>query len=588
LQKMAKNGRGEWNLSDLVSGDKDLNGRIGELERLTAKVEGSRSLLKGDITSDEFGGVLRDIERLTAARGVLLVYSELRFSEDTRSEKNSSLRTMIDRKSSDSDARTTFFNVWWEKGLDEANAQRLLASAGDLKYVLEYERKTARYTLTEPEELIITKLAPTGVSALVTIYDKITNAFTYEITSGGKTETLNRGQLGELISGPDAGLREQAYSRLYEKFGQSLEVISEIYKNRVLNWRDECVGIRKYPSPISARNVSNDIADGAVDVLLDSCARNARPFKDFFRIKAADAGMDRLRRYDLYMPARAERAERKYTYPEAVGMVLDAWRGFSPRMAGYMEEVFRGHVDYGIRDGKEEGAFCNCAPPVTPYVQLTFTGTLNDVFNLAHEMGHAGHFMSAMHHSVMSMDAPLTLAESASTFSESMLFDSLFDRLDGSERRGVLFRRFEEFYASIQRQAFFTIFEKRAHEAIADGASTTEINREYRRTLDAQFRGAVDVAKEFEFEWAMIPHFFQNPFYCYSYSFGNLLALSAFQRYKEEGAGFAKDFEAILASGGSRNPQELLAEHGIDVSTSATWDRGFDYIKAQLRALKHA
>ncbi|VVB76899.1 Peptidase family M3 [uncultured archaeon] len=149
-----------------------------------------------------------------------------------------------------------------------------------------------------------------------------------------------------------------------------------------------------------------------------------------------------------------------------------------------------------------------------------------------------------------------------------------------------MFKRFDDYYATIQRQAFFTIFEKSAHDKIVDGAVTDDISGVYRSTLNEQFNGSVDVAKEFDFEWALIPHIYHSPFYCYSYSFGNLLALAMFQRYKEEGTAFAKDYEAILAAGGSQNPQKLLEKHGIDISSSKSWDSGFDYIKQQLHMLK--
>jgi oligoendopeptidase F len=135
------------------------------------------------------------------------------------------------------------------------------------------------------------------------------------------------------------------------------------------------------------------------------------------------------------------------------------------------------------------------------------------------------------------------------------------------------------------RQAFFTIFEVDAHKQIADGTTVDQISKTYLANLQSQFANSVELSDDFALEWSCIPHFFHTPFYCYAYSFGNLLSLSLFQRYKKEGSGFAKTYVEILAAGGSKKPEDLLSEHGIDISSKKFWQDGFDYVKSQVKEL---
>ena len=239
------------------------------------------------------------------------------------------------------------------------------------------------------------------------------------------------------------------------------------------------------------------------------------------------------------------------------------FKEFDPRFAKLAERVFaEDHLDAEVRKGKRGGAFCaTVGPDLTPWVLLNYQGKADDVATMAHELGHAIHSMLAEKHTLFTQHACLPLAETASTFGEMMLVDRLLaEETDEAVKRDLLFRQVDDAYATIQRQAFFAMFEKEAHQMIVDGASVDELSEAYLKNLKAQFGSAVEVSDEFKWEWVSIPHIYQVPFYVYAYAFGQLLVLSLYKRYKEEGEAFKPKYINLLSAGGSEAPMKLLAE----------------------------
>ena len=610
---------GRWDLSD-VGGTDGIDGRLAGLDRRVGAFERLRKSLDGGMDQKRFGSILGRIERIAEESGLASAAAGLRYAADTQSEDATALAARIDRFGASVGNRMLFFDLWWEKSVDEGNAGRLAAGSGELRHHLEQMRRAARHTLSEPEEKIINTLDVTGASALARLYDKITGAFRYDVRTGrgrgGRPvrRGLTREEVAALVRSPSAAARRGAYGSLLSTFSASRGVLADIYRSIALNWADEKVGMRGYASPISATNMGNDIDDSTVESLLGACRRGASEFRAYHRVKARLLGAGTLSRYDLYAPAPSApgAAAEKYTYDEAVRAVLDAFGRFSADLEAHARRVVdRGHIDSEVRAGKRDGAFCSSPTPRTvPYILLSYTGERSDVFTLAHEMGHAVHSMAAAGRSILVHDAPLPLAETASTFAELLLYDSLSSPDGGVEagrrRRQQIVRvaveHLDELYATVVRQSFFTSFEQTAHELVggkgggaavsgkgagAAGTATADaISDAYMSTLSGQFGRSVDVPRAFADEWVSIPHFFHSPFYCYSYSFGNLLALALYQRYKKEGESFAPVYTQILAAGGSKKPEDLLAEHGLDITDERFWREGFGYVADRVRELK--
>jgi oligoendopeptidase F len=580
---------GKWDLTELVKNPKSpaFQKQIQELERQAKNFEKIKSKLNPKMSSKQFMNILHQVEEISKNMSKIGGYASLSYSSDTQSDEATSLMTKMSKLGSEISNKILFFDLWWKTQVDDKNAKRLMKDAGEITEYLSHKRLFAKYALSEPEERIINTLDVTGISALVKLYDKITNSFEYKMKVGNKVKTMTREELTNYVRSTNPKIRETAYKTILSKYSENKGVVGEIYQNIVQNWKDEGIEIRGYKSPISMRNIGNDVDDKTTDSLLSVCKKNSPVFQKFFVQKAKMLKMEKLRRYDLYAPAAANIKEKNYSYDKSVKLVFESLGKFSNTLEEYARKVFNeNHIDSSIRQGKRDGAFCSTlTPKITPYVLVNFTGKSRDVFTLAHELGHAVHSQAAQDRSILVQDAPLPLAETASTFSELLLYDNLSSKISDNEKKVMLSEKIDDLYATILRQSFFTIFEVDAHKQIGDGTTIDEISKTYLNNLKMQFGNSVSITDDFAIEWSCIPHFYHTPFYCYAYSFGNLLALSLFQRYKKEGKDFVPAYISILAAGGSKKPEKLLSEYGFDIRSPKFWQEGFDYVKNQVKTL---
>jgi oligoendopeptidase F len=297
--------------------------------------------------------------------------------------------------------------------------------------------------------------------------------------------------------------------------------------------------------------------------------------------------MDKLRRYDIYAPI--AKSEKTVSFEEAVPLVMDSFAKFSPVVEQAARQVLeREHLDAEVRPGKRGGAFCySVSPKLVPWVLTNYVGRINDVSTLAHELGHAVHSILAADHSVMTFHASLPLAETASVFGEMLVTDRLLqEEQDPAVKRDLLMTILDTAYATVQRQAYFSIFEKEAHARIAEGCTSDDLAGLYMQNLSDQFGDAVELSQFFAWEWIAIPHIYNTPFYTYAYSFGQLLVLALYHQYLSEGEFFVPRYLRLLAAGGSASPQDILTEAGLDISTPAFWQGGFDVLAGRLDQLE--
>jgi len=575
-----------WSLTDLYETNKDFEKDFKAIVKHAADFEDFRTALKNDIIPADFLTAVKALEEIARLAHRLGSYAGLLFAEDTQNQSAMVLVARTEQLSAEIGNRTLFFNLWW-KDLPDADAQRLMESAGDYRYWLEEMRHFKPHTLTEPEEKIINTKNVTGVNALTNLYDSMTNRYVFKLEIDGQVKEMTRGELMTLVRDADPDLRARAYQELYRVYGADGDILGQIYQTIVRDWRNEEVTLRHHKSPMSARNLANDLPDEVIDLLLKVAEKNTHVFKRFFKLKAQLLGMKKLRRYDIYAPL--AKSDKSYAYEKAYAKVMESFTAFDPRFAELAERVFnKDHCDAEVRKGKRSGAFCaTVLPEMTPWVLLNYQGRSDDVATMAHELGHAIHSMLAEGHSVFTQHACLPLAETASTFAEMMLVDRLLaEETDEAVRRDLLFKQMDDAYATIMRQAFFAMFEKQAHQMIADGASVDELSAAYMKNLKTQFGSAVEVPDEFKWEWVSIPHIYQVPFYVYAYAFGQLLVLSLYQRYKSEGEAFKPKYIKLLSAGGSEAPMQVLAEAGVDVSKASFWQGGFDVLSSLVNQLE--
>lgn len=577
-----------WSLADLFPAhdSPEMKNALVEIEKQTSEFEKFRTQLNPTIETPLFNQILQNLEKLHHLLSRVYDYGALWFSADTQNQTAQTFLAQVEQLAATIQNRTIFFSLWW-KELDDENAQRLMEQSGDYRYWLEAMRHFKPHTLSEAEEKVVNIKDVTGVQALRNLYDAITNRYVFNLEVDGEKKELTRGQLMVYARHSDAEIRARAYQELYRVYGNDSPILGMMYQAIVRDWYNEQVELRHFPTPISARNLSNDIPDEVVDTLLTVCEQNAGLFQRFFRLKARWLGVERLRRYDIYAPI--VKAEKTYPFETAVDMVFDSFHRFSPLFAQQAQRVFdQNHLDSEVRKGKQDGAFCaTVTNDITPWVLVNYQGKAEDVATLAHELGHAIHSMMAAKHNLFTFHASLPLAETASTFGEMLLIERLLaEEKDEAVRRDILFRQLDDNYATIGRQAYFALFERQAHEMVQNGASVNELADAYLANLHHQFGDAVEVSDEFRWEWVAIPHIFQYPFYVYAYSFGQLLVLSLYKRYKSEGEAFKPTYLQILEAGGSDAPARILARAGIAMEQAEFWQGGFEVLQDMVNQLE--
>ena len=591
-----------WDLTRLVPADPEANGSetlvpssaaveelLAQVEESVAAFESLREELSAQMDPAKLIGAMQQYEEINTQVYRLLAYGSLWFSSDTQSPDALTYTNRMNQLYAELENRTLFFSLWW-KGLEDEEVEALLPDAavhGDFRHFLQDMRLSKPFMLEENSERIINLKNINGPNALVTIYSMLTNRLEFELEVDGEVKRLTREEVMANAYSSDPDMRAAAYQCLYKVYKEEAPILAQIYINLVRDYYNENVTLRSYDAPIAVRNLSNDIPYDAVRALLDVARRNAPLFQRYFSLKAKWLGVEKLRRYDIYAPLME--SSRDVAYDDAVELVLDTFTRFDLDFASKAQRVFDdNHVDSEVRKGKRAGAFCaTVMPSITPYVLLNYTNKVRDVATIAHELGHAVHSMMAEDHSILTQHSSLPLAETASVFAEMVMNEQLLaEEKDPLVRREILASSVDDIYATVMRQAFFVIFEEDAHRAIQENASPLELDRLYQENLQEQFGDSVEVSDEFQYEWVSIPHIYHTPFYCYAYSFGQLLVLSLYRRYQQEGDAFKPGYLKMLARGGSARPQEILEEAGIDMTDPDFWQAGFDVIRDMIDELE--
>src|SRR3990170_3349269 len=272
-----------WSLADLFSShdSPEMKEAFADLESQVADFERRREQLAADISPGDFLAIVDELEQLTQLGYRIYGFASLYFSEDTQNQAAQTFLAQVEQFMASMQNRTLFFSLWW-KELEEEPAGRLMAAAGEYRYWLEEMRHFKPHTLSEAEEKIINVKNVTGSSALSNLYDAMTNRYVFKLEVNGEVKELTRAEEMDYARHHDPDLRHRAYQELYRVYGDDGPILGQMYQTLVRDWHNEQIGLRKYTSPVSARNLINDLPDSVVDTLLNVAKKNVGLFQRFF------------------------------------------------------------------------------------------------------------------------------------------------------------------------------------------------------------------------------------------------------------------------------------------------------------------
>jgi oligoendopeptidase F len=602
-----------WDLEPLVDGE----GEVGVESRL------QDALARAQAFAERYSGKLGELDRagLRAAMTELGVifellgragsYAALRFSTDTAAPANGALLQKVQERETQIATTLLFFELEWA-ALSDERVEALLAGEG-LDFCRHYLRNVRRYRehlLSEAEEKILAEKSLTGASAWSRLFEELTSAIEVELPGAGESsqpgtsesQSTGTGESSQAtkpvaldvalsnLMAADPDVRRTTAEAVTAALEPGLRTRAFLF-NTLLADKATDDRLRRYPGWLAARNLSNEASDESVQALIEAVRGRYEIARRWYRLKARLLGIEKLADYDRM--AAVTEDEVSFSFAEGREIVLDCYDSFSPELGALAKRFFDERwIDAPVRPAKRGGAFCASAvPSAHPYVLLNYTARRRDVLTLAHELGHGVHFALAARQGVFHQNTPLTLAETASVFAETVVFGRLLaEDSTPASRLALLAENLEDTIATVFRQVAMNRFEDLVHTNRREqGELSVERFGELWAESQSELLGdSVQITEGYRSWWSYVPHFIGSPGYVYAYAYGQLLALSVYQRYEQQGPELVPRYLEMLAAGGSRSPEELGQIVGIDLADPGFWDAGLDLVERQLQEAEAA
>ena len=573
-----------WDLSVLVDGDEE-NGVTRQLDEARERATAFAGVYAGKVSELDAPGLAAAMYELAVINelvGKAGSYASLRFATDTADSARGALLQLVQERATEIETKLLFFELEWA-ALDDDQAAQLLAD-DELGFCAHYLRTARRYRphlLSEPEETILAEKTISAESAWARLFGELVAALRVPVDE----QELPLDVALSRLQDPSRDTRRTVAEAVSAALEPGVRTRAFIYNTLV---HDKAVDdrLRSYPHWLASRNLANEASDESVMALIEAVRGRFDIPQRWYTLKARLLGIERLADYDRGAPVLPE--DVTFSYAESRELVLDTYEAFSPEAGRVVRRFFDEQwVDAPVRPHKRGGAFCAyTVPSVHPYVLLNFTARRRDVLTMAHELGHGLHASLAQPQGVFHQSTPLTLAETASVFGEALVFGRMLEAApDDDARLSLLAERIDGAIATVFRQMAMNRFEHLVHtRRRSEGELSVErICDSWVESQAELFGESVEITDGYRTWWSYVPHFINTPGYVYAYAYGQLLALSVYGRYLQEGPSFAPDYLKLLAAGGSRTPEELGAMVGIDLADPGFWDAGLDLVEQQLR-----
>jgi oligoendopeptidase F len=574
-----------WDLEPLVAGE----GKQGVERRMSEALERAKAFAEahaGRLTELDGSGLasamheLATIQELVGRAGY---YAALRFSTDTADPATGALMQWVQEQETQIQTTLLFFELEWAALGDEA-AEAMLAGEG-LDFCRHHLLNVRRYRdhlLSEPEERIVTEKSLTGAGAWTRLFEELTSVIEVELPGEEAPVALEVAM--SKLQEADREVRRSTAEAVTVALAPGLRTRAYLFNTLLADKATED-RLRGYPHWLAARNLANEASDESVQALIEAVRSRYEIPRRWYRLKARLLGYDRLADYDRM--ASVTEDEVAYPYAKAREIVVDCYSQFSGELGSLAKRFFdERRIDAPVRPAKRGGAFCaGTVPSEFPYVLLNYTSRRRDVLTLAHELGHGVHFALAAKQGVFQQHTPLTLAETASVFGETIVFGKLLEEDDTpASRLALLAENLEDTIATVFRQVAMNRFEHLVHTSRREEGelSVERFGELWAESQTELFGDSVEVTDGYRSWWSYIPHFIGSPGYVYAYAYGQLLALSVYERYEQLGDEMVPRYLELLSAGGSRSPQELGELVGIDLADPGFWEAGLDLVERQL------
>jgi oligoendopeptidase F len=591
-----------WDLEPLVEGE----GEQGVERRLTDALERSRAFAGryagklGELSSPGLEEAMRELAEILELVSRAGYYAALRFATDTADPARGALLQRVQEQETAIQTTLLFFDLEWA-ALPDERADQLLEGDG-LDFCRHHLRSARRYRdhlLSEPEEKILAEKALSGSSAWTRLFEELTSAIEVELapSSAGAEQAAGAGD-GKValdvalsrLSLPDRELRRGTAEAVTAALAPGLRTRAFLF-NTLLVDKATDDRLRGYPHWLAARNLANEASDESVQALVQAVRGRYEIARRWYRLKAKLLGIERLADYDRN--AAVTEDEVSFPFARAREIVIDCYSSFSPELGELAARFFEERrIDAPVRPAKRGGAFAAAAvPSVFPYVLLNYTSRRRDVLTLAHELGHGVHFALAARQGIFHQQTPLTLAETASVFGETIVFGRLLEADTApASRLALLAENLEDTIATVFRQVAMNGFEDLVHTERRERGelSVERFGELWAQSQSEMFGDSVEVTEGYRSWWSYIPHFIGSPGYVYAYAYGQLLALSVYERYEQAGPELVPRYLELLAAGGSRSPEELGRVVGVDLADPGFWEAGLDLVERQLQEAEEA
>ncbi len=580
-----------WDLQPLVDGEGPAGALrlVGEAKALAEAFAASRRGSLTDAGASSLAAAMRELEEIYDRLGLAGSYASLAYAVDTQDPERGALLQKLSEAGAEIETSLLFFDLEWN-ALPQDRVDELLG-AGEVEPYAHHLSTLRRYRphqLSEPEERVLTEAEVTGRSAFARLFTEQTSAVTVDLADVDEPvpleEALSR------LQDPDRERRAQAAGSVTAALQPGLRTRTFIF-NTLLADKATQDRLRSYPHWLASRNLSNEAGDESVQALIYAVVGHYELARRWYRLKARLLGLDRLAYYDRMAPVAA--TDRRVAYADARELVLDCYRGFSEELGSAAAEFFEGsYIDAPPQAGKRGGAFCAYAvPSAHPYVMLNYTSRPGDVLTMAHELGHGVHAALARPKGLFEFSTPLTVAETASIFGETIVLERLLEEApDAAARLSLLAESLDGAVAAIFRQVAMNRFEHRIHTERRDTGelSVDAFASAWLETQSDMLGDSVEPSEAYGSWWSYVPHFVDSPGYVYAYAYGNLLALSVYRRFEEVGEGFVESYLELLRAGGSMAPEQLGQIVGVDLTDPGFWNAGLDLVARRLEAAERA